>query len=169
VILPGGSGRLALNVRAVSQNQKLQTVLDRTVSYSSLVAPFFGFAPLAIPALKVFTNLLGAVYNHESVIMNSMPQQVLATQDAWNRPRDASAVKIIAGDYIAVPINHAPMLKDTMGKLRVQSGWLVHQDSDKNLPVEQRAQDPRVPPVSYLTSSMTIQSLAAAQAAKAKG
>src|ERR1035441_2907428 len=44
VILMGGSGRMALNVRGVSQNQRLQTVLDKTVQYSSLVAPFFGFA-----------------------------------------------------------------------------------------------------------------------------
>lgn len=169
VILPGGSGRLALNVTGVSQNRKIQTVLDKTVSYASIVAPFFGFAPLAIPALKAFTTLLGAVFNHESVIMNSMPQQIVATQDAWKGPHDSSSVKIVSGDYIAVPINQAASLKDSMDKLRVVNGWLVHQDSSKNVPPEQRAQDSKVPAVTYMSVSLNVQSLATAQANKAKG
>ncbi len=169
VILPGGSGRMALNVRGVSQNQRLQTILDKSVSYSAIIAPFFGFAPLAIPALRAFTTLLGAVFNHESVIMNSMPLQVVATQDAWKGPHDSSSVKIVAGDYIAVPINQAASLKDSMDKLRVVNGWLVHQDGNKNLPPEQRAQDPQIPEVTYMTINLTVQSLAQAQASKAKG
>lgn len=169
VILPGGAGRLALNVRAVSTNNKLQTVLDKTVSYSSIVAPFFGFAPLAIPALRAFTTLLGAVFNHEAVVMNSMPLQVLATQDAWKNPRDSSSLKIVSGDYIAIPINQAADLKDSMDKLRVVNGWLVHQDTPATLPPEQRAQDPKIPEVTYLSLSMSVQSLETAQQNKAKG
>jgi hypothetical protein len=169
VILPGGAGRLALNVRAVSTNNRLQSVLDKTVSYSSIVAPFFGFAPLAIPALRAFTTLLGAVFNHEAVVMNSMPLQVLATQDAWKNPRDSSSLKIVSGDYIAIPINQAGNLKDSMDKLRIVNGWLVHQDSAATLPPEQRAQDPKIPEVTYLSLSMTVQSLATAQQNKAKG
>jgi hypothetical protein len=169
VILPGGSGRLALNVRGVTTNNKLQTVLDKTVSYSAIVAPFFGFAPLAIPALRALTTLLGAVFNHQTVIMNSLPQQIVATQDAWKRPHDSSGMKVIAGDYIAVPINQAPILKDTMDKLRIVNGWLVHQDSDKNLPPEMRAQDSKIPEVTYTSISMTVQSLQDAQKDKAKG
>jgi hypothetical protein len=169
VVLPGGSGRMALNVRGVSTNQRLQTVLDKTVSYSSIIAPFFGFAALALPALKVFTTLLGAVFNHETVIMNSMPVQILATQDAWKGPHDSSAVKIVAGDFIAVPINQAAILKDSMEKLRIVNGWLVHQDSSKNLPPEQRAQDARVPAITYMSIALTVQTLADAQKAKATG
>jgi hypothetical protein len=169
VILPGGSGRMALNVRAVSPNHRLQTVLDKSVSYSSIVAPFFGFAPLAIPALRTFTTLIGAIFNHESVIMNSMPYQVLATQDAVKRAHSSSSVKMIAGDYIAVPTKHAADLKDSMDKLRLVNGWLVHQDGSKNLPPEMRAMDPKIPEVSYMSLSVTVQSLADAQKEKAKG
>ena len=169
VILPGGSGRMALNVRAVSQNQRLQGVLDKTVAYSSIVAPFFGFAPLAIPVLRAFTTLLGAVFNHESVVMNSMPYQVLATQDSHRRVRDSSSVKIVSGDYIAVPSNHAADLKDHMQKLRVVSGWLVHQDGNKNLPPEMRAMDSRIPEVTYMSLSINVQSLADAQKEKSRG
>jgi hypothetical protein len=169
VILMGGSGRMALNVTGVSANQRIQTVLSKTVQYSSLIAPFFGFGALALPALKTLTTLLSAVFNHESVIMNSMPQQILATQDAAKNPHDSSAVKIVSGDYLAVPINQAPILKGNMDKLRVVNGWLVHQDSPKDVPVEQRAQDPSVPPVTYMSVTLTVQSLQDAQAQKGKG
>jgi len=169
VILMGGSGRMAFNVRGVSSNDRLKAVLDKSVQYSSIIAPFFGFAPLAIPALRVFTTLLGAVFNHQSVIMNSMPIQVLATQDAKKNPHDSSSVKIVSGDFIAIPGSQASNLKGNMDQLRVVNGWLVHQDADKSVPVEQRAQDPRVPEVTYLSVSMTVQSLADAQTQKGKG
>jgi hypothetical protein len=169
VILMGGSGRMALNVRGVSTNVRLQTVLDKTVQYSSLVAPFFGFAPLALPALRTLTTLLGAVFNHESVIMNSMPQQIMATQDAKTNPHDSGAMKVVSGDYIAVPTNQTAMLKGNMDKLRIVNGWLVHQDSPTDVPPEQRAQDPKVPQITYLSLSLTVQSLADAQKQKAKG
>jgi hypothetical protein len=170
VILMGGTGRMALNIRAVSANQRLQTVLNKSVNYASLVAPFFGFAPLAIPVLRTMTTLLGAVFNHEAVIMNSMPQQILASQAAKKSgPIDMNSVKILSGNYIAVPTEQASLLKDAMDKLTVTEGWLVHQDSKTTVPVAQRALDPLVPQVTYMSMSFTVQSLAEAQAQKAKG
>src|ERR1039457_1919593 len=167
VILMGGSGRMALNVRGVSPNQRLQSVLNKSVQYSSIIAPFFGFAPIAIPALRVLTTLLGAVFNHESVIMNSMPLQILATQDAKRGPHDPSSVKIISGDFIAIPTEQAANLKGSLDKLRVVNGWLVHQDSSQDLPPEQRAQDPKIPEVTYMSMAFTI--LPLADAIKQKG
>ena len=169
VILMGGSGRMALNVRAVRANPRLQAVLDKSVRYSSIISPFFGFAPIAIPALKVFTELLGAVFNHEAVIMNSLPVQVLATQDARKGPHNASSMKIVGGDFIAVPNNQTTDLKADLEKLRVVNGWLVHQDSDKNLPVEARAADKRVPPVSYMSMNFAIEALPDVVKRKAQG
>jgi hypothetical protein len=69
VILPGGSGRVALNMQGVHPNPRLQSILTTGVNYSSIIAPFFGFAPLALPALKALTDLLCAVFNHEAVII----------------------------------------------------------------------------------------------------
>lgn len=169
VILMGGSGRMALNVRAVRVNRRLQSVLDKSVSYASIISPFFGFAPIAIPALRIFTELLGAVFNHEAVIMNSLPVQVLATRDSRKGPHNSNSMKIVGGDFIAVPNNQTPDLKADMEKLRVVNGWLVHQDSDKNLPVEARAADKRVPPVSYMSMNLTIEALPDVVKRKAQG
>jgi hypothetical protein len=169
VILMGGSGRMALNARAVSTNQRLKTILDSSVTYSSMVAPFFGFAPLAIPALKAFTAILSALFNHEAVIMNSLPLQILATQGSVKGPHDTNSVKIVSGSFIAVPSNQTALLKDSLGKLMVEDDWLVHQDSKPNVPVQQRALDPLVPPVSYISMRFTVQSLEDAKKDKAKG
>jgi hypothetical protein len=169
VILMGGSGRLALNVRAVRVNQRLRTVLDRSVRYSSIVAPFFGFAPLAIPALKAFTDLLGAVFNHEAVIMNSLPVQVLATRDAKNAPHAVNSVKIVDGDFLAVPGDQTQDLKAAFDKLRVDNGWLVHQDADPKMSLEDRAKDNRVPKVTYMSMGLKIEPLADVIKRKAQG
>ena len=169
IILPGGSGRMALNVRAVRVNEKLRTVLDSTVRYSSIVAPFFGFAPIAIPALKAFTDLLGAVFNHEAVIMNSMPLQILATQDARKGPHTVGSVKVVNGDYIAVPADQAPDLKDHMDKLRVVEGYLVHQDAKANSSLDDRAADQRIPPVTYASLTLNVEPLSDVVKRKAAG
>ena len=172
VILKGGTGRMGLNVRAVRQNDKLKAVLDNSVKYSSIVAPFFGFAPIAIPALKAFTQLLGAVYNHEAVILNTMPLQLVATQSALNGPRSSNLVKVVKGpgDYIAVPQSQAGLLKGQMNNLRVQSGYLVHKDTPTDQPLEERAaDDKRLPDLTYVGMSIHVQSLADAVKEKAKG
>jgi hypothetical protein len=169
IILPGGSGRMALNVRAVRVNEKLRTVLDRSVRYSSIIAPYFGFAPIAIPALQAFTTLLGAVFNHEAVIMNSMPMQILATQDAKKGPHPVDSVKVVNGDYIAVPADQAPDLRGQMDKLRVVEGYLVHQDANKQLPVADRAADQRIPPVTYASLTLTVEPLGDVVKRKAQG
>ena len=158
IILMGGSGRMGVNVRAVRVNQRLRTVLDRTVRYSSIISPFFGFAPLAIPALKVLTDLLGAVFTHEAVIMNSMPFQILATQEAKKGPHATDGVKIVDGDFIAVPTDQTERLKSDLGKLRINQGWLVHQD-DKGLPPEELAKSPRLPEVTYVSMKLTVEPL----------
>jgi hypothetical protein len=169
VILMGGSGRLAVNVTAVRVNQRLRTVLDRTVRYSSIVAPFFGFAPLAIPALRAFTDLLGAIFSHDAVIMNSLPVQVLATQGARRNPHDVNSIKIVSGDFIAVPAVQTTALKGDLEKLRVENGWLVHQDASKNLPPEERAKDPKVPEVTYMSMNLSVEALADVVNRKGKG
>jgi hypothetical protein len=78
-------------------------------------------------------------------------------------------VKIVNGSYIAVPCDQTPIIKEQLQKLRVVAGWLVHQDAQTNVPVEQRAADPSLPPITYMSMSFTVQSLSQAQKDKAKG
>jgi hypothetical protein len=169
VVLMGGTGSLAVNVRAVRFNARLHAVLDKTVNYSSIVAPFFGFAPLAIPALRAFTDLLGAVFSHEAVLMNTLPVQVLATQRAVQKGHDAEGVKIVSGDFLAVPLNQTDDLKGQFDKLRVDNGWLVHQDADPRVPPSKRAEEDRVPPVTYVVLNLSVRPLDEVIGPKAKG
>jgi len=98
-----------------------------------------------------------------------MPLQVLATKGARNGPHNSSSVKIVTGDFIAVPDNQTQDLKSDFEKLRVVDGWLVHQDNNKNEPVEARAKDSRIPPVSYMSMGFTIEPLADVVKRKAQG
>jgi hypothetical protein len=170
VILMGGSGKMAVNVSAVRLNDKVDAAIKYTVDYSSIVAPYFGFAPLAIPALRAFTQLIGYLYHRESILLNSVPISVVATQEAASNDGSPAKVKMISGHYVAVPGDHVDRLKDFMPKLRVDdSGWLVHQDADKNTKPEDRAADKRVPDATYLTMNVKVSSLSEAVKEKGKG
>ncbi len=170
VILMGGSGKMAVNVNAVRHNDKVDAALKATVDYSSIVAPYFGFAPLAIPALRAFTQLIGYLYHREYVLMNSVPVNIVATQDAGSNDGSANKVKMVSGQYLAVPDEHLDRLKSSMPQLRIDdTGWLVHQDSDKNAKPAERGADPKVPDATYMSMNVKVSLLSDAMKEKAKG
>ncbi len=170
VILMGGSGKMAVNVTAVRKNDKVDAALKATVNYSSLAAPYFGFAPLAIPALRAFTELIGYLYHRESIILNSVPANIVATQTASNADTAPGKLKLVDGHYLAVPDEHVDRLNAAMSQLRIDdTGWLVHQDADKNLKPADRGMDPRVPDATYMSMNVKITLLSEAVAQKAKG
>lgn len=169
VILMGGTGKVAVQATAMRVNDKLQAVLSHSVQYASIVAPYFGFAPLAVPALRAFTDVFGYFYHHESILMNSLPVELVASQHGKAIPGAVSRVNMVSGDYLAVPAHHADELKDSMDQLRIDQGWLVHQDANKSQTLEMRAQDPKVPNITYISMSVTVESLGDVQKRKAAG
>jgi hypothetical protein len=169
VILMGGSGKLAVNVTAVRINERVDAALKATVDYSSIVAPYFGFAPLAIPALKAFTQLISYLYHRESVLMNATPVGIVATQDAKALPGPVNRVNLVSGSYLAVPDEHVDELKSAMPRLRIDQGWLVHQDADKNVKPADRSLDPRVPDITYISMDVKVEPLSDVESRQAKG
>jgi len=169
VILMGGSGKIAVNVTAVRVNEKVDAALKATVDYSAIVAPYFGFAPLAIPALRAFTQLIGYLYHRESVLMNALPVGIVATQDAKSVPGPVNRVNMISGSYLAVPDEHVDQLKNSMSQLTVDQGWLVHKDADKNIKPEARAADPKVPDITYISMDVKVEPLSDVVNRQAKG
>jgi hypothetical protein len=167
IILKGGGGKLALNVSAVKQHALLHNVLDRGVQYASIAAPFFGFAPLAIPALRTITTLIGAMFSHEAVIMSSLPKQIHASKEATKGPKDPSVINLVSGPFIAVPKHQHSGLE--LDKLRVTQGYLVHQDADKNKTAEENSTDKRVPDVTYMSMQISVEALYDAEQRKSKG
>jgi hypothetical protein len=170
VILMGGSGKMAVNVTAVRHNDKVDAVLKATVDYSSIVAPYFGFAPLAIPALRVFTQLIGYLYHRESILMNSIPTNIVATQDAGANDGSPTKVNIVSGQYLAVPDDHVDRLKGAiMSQLRIDpTGWLVYQDADTKVKPAERGADPRIPDATYMSMTVKVGLLSDAIKEKAK-
>jgi hypothetical protein len=170
VILMGGSGKMAVNVTAVHHNDKVDAALKATVDYSSIVAPYFGFEPLAVPALRAFTQLIGYLYHREAILMNSIPTDIVATQDAGLNNGSPTRVNMISGQYLAVPDDHVDRLKDAMSQLRIDpTGWLVYQDADTNVKPSERGADKRIPDATYMSMSVKVSSLSSAIKEKAKG
>jgi hypothetical protein len=170
VILMGGSGKMAVNVTAVRHNDKMDSALKASVDYSSIVAPYFGFAPLAIPALRAFTQLIGYLYHREAILMNSVPVNVVATQEAMANDGSPTKVKMVSGKYLAVPDHHVDRLKDSMSQLRIDdTGWLVHQDADTKVKPAERGADKRVPDATYISMTVKVSLLSEAIKEKAKG
>ena len=163
---------MAVNVTAVRINSKVDAALKATVDYSSIVAPYFGFAPLAIPALRAFTQLIGYLYHRESVLMNAIPIGIVATQSAKAVPGPVNRVNMVSGWYLAVPDDHAGKLKDSMSQLLLDDksgGWLVHKDADKNLTPAARGQDTRVPDITYMSMNVKVEPLSDVEKRQAKG
>jgi hypothetical protein len=169
VILMGGAGKMAVNVTAVRMNDKVDAALKATVDYSSIVAPYFGFAPLAIPALRAFTQLIGYLYHRESVLMNAILVGIVATQDAKAVPGAVNRVNMVSGSYLAVPDEHLDQLKSSMSQLRIDQGWLVHKDADKNQKPAERGLDPRIPDITYMSMDVKVEPLTEVQQRQAKG
>ncbi len=169
VILMGGSGKMAVNVTAVRINAKVDAALKATVDYSSIVAPYFGFAPLAVPALKALTQLVSYLYHRESILMNAVPAEIVATQDAKALPGPVNRINMVSGGYLAVPDDHTDKLKSSMADLRLDQGWLVHKDADKNVKPADRGADPRVPDITYISMDVKVQPLSDVIQQQAKG
>jgi hypothetical protein len=169
VILMGGTGKVAVTATAMRVNDKVQAVLNKSVQYASIVAPYFGFAPLSIPALRAFTDIFGYFYHHESILLNSLPIEIVASQHGKALPGSVTQVNMVTGDYLAVPAAHADKLKSSMTDLVIDSGWLVHKDADKKVRVELRANDPKIPDVTYISMNCTVEPLGDVVKRKAAG
>jgi hypothetical protein len=170
VILMGGSGKMAVNVTAVRHNDKVDAALKASVDYSSIVAPYFGFAPLAIPALRAFTQLLGYLYHREAILLNSVPVNIVATKDAGANDGSPNRIKMVTGQYLVVPDEHLDRIKTAMSQLRIDdTGWLVRQDADTRLKPSERGADPRIPDATYMSMNIKVTLLSEAIKTKAKG
>ena len=101
--------------------------------------------------------------------MNAIPVEIVATQDAKALPGPVNRINMVSGSYLAVPDEHTPKLKDAMSQLRLDSGWLVHNDADKNVKPADRSLDPRVPDITYVSMDVTIELLSDVQKRHAKG
>ncbi len=148
--LPAGVGKLAVNVTKPSNPVFAEIIKTSsklvTAGLSMMVLP-----AISVPAISIFTELLGKWQGHATVIMNGNLTPVIATSvTPENVPMPQDPMSLPSGYYVMVPKEHQDELNSELPKLTVQNGFLVHADAPQTDDLTTRAEK-AVPGVSYAT------------------
>jgi len=156
VILPGGSGKFAVNVSSMTKESVLHKILRNGVRIAGMASPLLGFPSISVPAMQTFTAIYSLLEERASFIMSSPLIDAAATQAALKDPNfPPTFVPIKDGQYVMVPLDHTDDLAKKMPDLEVNQGWLEDRSDNSNRPVDKKAQD-TIPQVTYLTLQMKI-------------
>ena len=148
--LPAGVGKLAVNVTKPA-NQVFAEIIKTssklvTAGLSMMVLP-----AISVPAISVFTELLGKWQGHATVIMNGNLTPVIATSiTPENVPMPQDPMSLPSGYYVMVPKEHQDELNSELPTLKIQNGFLIRTDAPQTEDLEASAEK-AVPGVSYAT------------------
>jgi hypothetical protein len=160
VLLPGGSGKFAVNVSAAKKSSVLYTVLQDIAQGARVLNPILGLPAISIAALQAFTALYAEIEQRTTFLMSSAPVHVAVTQDAWNSSdRPAQAVPLPPGDYLLFPKDQAEIIRPEFDKLTLENGYVVTTSADKGLPIPDRAEQ-AVKGLTYITMRLSVSEVA---------
>jgi hypothetical protein len=160
VLLPGGSGKIGVNV----YSSKGGAFLQKLVSHVTPFAPYFAFAlpAISIPALAAFSAIYSRL-EEEASFMMCMPGGALAvaTQHALEDPvvlnnpdyKD-NPIPLVSGTYVLVPHAHVDGVTPHLENLQVLNGYVVQKPAS-NDPVEVLAAK-AIPDVTYATVRVKV-------------
>jgi hypothetical protein len=168
VVLPGGLGRLAVNISIVHKESLVHKILMEAQQIAGVAAPFFAFPAISIPALKAVTAIYSALEQHTTFLLNSPLTMAVATRQALDdESREVQYLPLVSGDYVLVPQAHLDELSQSLDKLDMTQGYLVEKSAPASQPPETRAAN-AVPDVTYVTLRATVAPLDAGAATKNK-
>ena len=163
VLLPGGTGKFALNVYPVKPESTFHKIIRLALPPVTAAASVLGLPALSIPALKAITEMyLGPKdeMSHGKPLLNSLPLRWCATQQAYAESVELDKFPLIDGMYVMIPQAHAEELKGSAGTIESQRGYLMRKDASKLDSPDQRAMD-AIPGVTYVTLSLKVTKVAA--------
>lgn len=156
VILPGGTGKFAVNVSSMAKESVLHKALRTGVKIAGIASPLIGLPAISVPAMQAFTAIYSLLEERASFIMSSPLMDAAATQAALKEPSfPPTFVPVKDGQYVMVPLQHTEALAAKMETLELNQGWLVDRTDKSNRPVDQKAID-TIPEVTYLSLQMKI-------------
>jgi hypothetical protein len=148
--LPSGLGKLAVNVTRPA-NPVFTEVIKSASKVVMAGLSMMTLPAISVPAIGVFTELLGKWQGHATVIMNGNLTPVIASSTVPdNVPMPTDPMPLLNGFYVMVPKEHQDELNSELPRLTVQNGFLVHMDAPQTDDLEARAEK-AVPGVSYAT------------------
>jgi hypothetical protein len=156
IILPGGSGKFAVNVSSMSKESMLHKILRQGINVAGMVSPLISLPAMSIPAAMTFTAIYSLLEERASFIMSSGLVDAAATQQSLDRPGfPPQFIPLKTGDYVMIPKQHTDMLADFIPYLDINQGYLIDRRQKSNLPVDQQA-PLTVPGVTYVTMKLTV-------------
>jgi hypothetical protein len=157
VILPGGTGKMAMNISMMKRDSVLHTVLQDMAKGAKILTPFLGLPAISVPALQAFTDIFSLLEERTLFLMNSPLLPVVATQQAVDDPElPAGYVPLVNGDYLLLPASQAPALKDKLAQLEIRQGYLVEKDKNTTMPVDSRASAASLAAFTYVSLKVAV-------------
>jgi len=158
ILLPGGTGKFALNVFPVKPESTLHKILRIAIPLGLAVAPVLNLPAISVPVLKTITTMYLGPKEEESYgkpLLNSFPVRWSATQRAFAESLEIEKFPLIEGNYVMVPQAHADELGKSFSTLDWQQGFLVSKDASKNDSPTTRVMQ-SIPDVTYVTMNLKV-------------
>ena len=158
ILLPGGTGKFALNVFPVKPESTLHKILKIVIPPLMAVAPVLNLPAIAVPVMRTITQMYLGPKEEESYgkpLLNSFPVRWNATQRAFAESLEAENFPLVDGSYVMVPQAHTEELAKTIPSLEMLQGLLVSKDASKTDSPLTRAMQ-AIPNVTYVTMNLRV-------------
>lgn len=159
IILPGGSGQLAVNVSMAHRESTFVTVLKMVNSEINRFAPILGLPAISTTALNSFCTLYGSLEQRTTFLLNGFPQQAYTTRGARAASTTSAGLNLVPGDYVLVPHVYAAQLEPHFQNLELRQGFLVPKGASTNSSIYDLA-GKLTPDITYITANMKLSPVA---------
>jgi hypothetical protein len=153
IILPGGSGQLAVNLSMAHKESTFVAVLKNINGEINRFAPILGLPAISTTALNSFCTLYGSLEQRTTFLLNGFPQQAYATRGARAASTTSAGLNIVEGDYVLIPHVYASQLEPYFDKLDLRQGFLVPKGTSTNSSIYDIA-GKLTPDVTYVTANV---------------
>jgi hypothetical protein len=155
IILPGGSGQLAVNVSMAHRESAFVTVLKTVNSEINRFAPILGLPAISTTALNSFCTLYGSLEQRTTFLLNGFPQQAYTTRGSRASSETTAGLNLVPGDYVLVPHVYATQLEPHFQNLELRQGFLVPKGSSTNSSIYDLA-GKLTPDITYVTANVKL-------------
>jgi hypothetical protein len=159
VILPGGSGKFAVNVSSMTKESVLHKILRQGVAVAGIASPLMGFPAMSLPAARTFTAIYSLLEERASFFMSSGLVDAASTQQSMDRPGfPPQFIPLKTGNYVMIPRQHTDLLAEHLPYLEFNQGYLIDKRKQSNLPVDQQAPQ-TIPDLTYVSMKLDVSAI----------
>jgi hypothetical protein len=159
VILPGGSGKFAVNVSSMTKESALHKILRQGVNIAGIASPLMSFPAMSLPAARTFTAIYSLLEERASFFLSSGLVDAASTQQSMERPGfPPQFVPLKTGNYVMIPRQHTDLLAEHLPYLELNQGYLIDKRKKSNTPVDQQAPQ-TVPDLTYVTLKLDVSAI----------